>query len=141
MTETMLEMGRRVLGEQPFSVLLGVELTLFEPGKAELRVPIGRNLMQQRGFVSGGVLSYLADNAITYAAGGVLGTDVLTVEFKINFIRPALGEALIARASTVSAGRTLAVARCDLYCMNEGRETLVAAAQGTITRVERGDPK
>ena len=141
MSESMLEMGRRVLGEQPFSVLLGVELTVFEPGKAELRVPIGRNLMQQRGFVSGGVLSYLADNAITYAAGGVLGTDVLTVEFKINFIRPAIGEAVIARASTVSAGRTLAVARCDVYCLGEGRETLVAAAQGTITRVERGDQK
>ena len=56
-------------------------------------------------------------------------------------VSPDCNEAVIARASTVSAGRTLAVARCDVYCLGEGRETLVAAAQGTITRVERGDQK
>ena len=138
MSESLLEMGRRVLAAQPFSALLGAELTLFEPGKAELRIRIGPTLKQQYGFVQGGVLSYLADNAITYAAGGVLGTELLTVEFKINYIRPAIDGVLIARAGTLSAGRTLAVARCDIHCLSEGRETLVAAAQGTITRLDRG---
>ena len=139
MSESLLELGRRILAAQPFSALLGAELMLFEPGRAELRVPVGPQLRQQNGFVHGGVLSYLADNALTYAAGGVLGTEVLTVEFKINYVRPVTGESLTARASLVSAGRTLAVVRCDIFELREGREALVAAAQGTVSRVERGD--
>ena len=69
----MLEYGKEVLARQPFSVLLGAELTKFEPGMAELSLVVEEKLKQQHGFVHGGVVSYLADNCLTYVGGSVLG--------------------------------------------------------------------
>ena len=131
----MLEWGRKVLASQPFSVLLGAELVAFSPGSAELRIPIKSELKQQHGFVHGGVISYAADNALTYAGGSALGPGVVTSEFKINYVRPALGELLIARATVVQSGKNQAVCRCDVFVSAQGAETLCAAAQGTITRL------
>ena len=129
----LLQLGRRVLAEQPFSVLLGTELTAFEPGRAELRLPVRDDLKQQHGFVHGGAVSYLADNALTYAGGSVApGHGVVTSEFKINYLRPAVGDALVARASVVHAGKNQAVCRCDIFAVSGDQEKLCATAQGTI---------
>ena len=133
--DDMLEWGRRVLASQPFSVLLGAELVAFAPGIAELKVPVKPELKQQHGFVHGGVVSYAADNALTYAGGSALGQGVVTSEFKINYMRPALGEFLIARATVVHSGKSQAVCRCDVFVSNQGAETLCATAQGTIARL------
>jgi uncharacterized protein (TIGR00369 family) len=134
MTIDLLEHGRQVLAAQGFSVMLGAELQAFEPGRAELSLPIAAKLLQQNGFVHGGVLSYLADNALTYAGGSVLGTDVLTAEYKINYLRPAKGERLRAVASVVGSGRTQAVCCCDVFVEAGGQWKLCAAAQGTIRK-------
>jgi uncharacterized protein (TIGR00369 family) len=131
--DPFLEMGRKVLAQQPFSVLLGAELTAFSRGKAELRVPVRDELRQQNGFLHGGVVSYAADNALTYAGGGAMQGPVVTSEFKINYVRPAIGEWLIARAECVYAGKSQAVCRCDLFVVKNGEEKLCATAQGTIT--------
>ena len=128
----LLEQGRRVLHAQAFSRLVGAELTVFEAGRAEIRIPVRDELKQQNGFVHGGVLAYLADNSLTYAGGSVLGSSVVTSEFKINYAKPAIGEVLIARASVVNAGKRQAVCRCDIFVVAGGRENLCAAAQGTI---------
>ncbi len=130
-----LEIGRQILASQPFSVWLDAELTGFGEGHAELSVPITDRLKQQNGFVHGGVISYAADNALTFAGGSVLGTSVLTLEFKINYLRPAVGEKLIARAKAVYAGRNQATCRCDVFVSDGGEEKLVAIAQGTIMKV------
>jgi uncharacterized protein (TIGR00369 family) len=133
--DDLLEWGRKVLASQPFSVLLGAELTGFAPGSAELRIPIRDGLKQQHGFVHGGVISYAADNALTYAGGSTLGRGVVTSEFKINYVRPALGEVLIARATVVHSGKSQAVSRCDVFVSAPRAETLCATAQGTLTRL------
>lgn len=133
--ENVLEWGRTVLASQPFSVLLGAELVAFSPGIAELRIPIKPELKQQHGFVHGGVISYAADNALTYAGGSALGHGVVTSEFKINYVRPALGDVLIARATVVHSGKNQAVCRCDVFVSSQGTETMCATAQGTITRL------
>ena len=130
--EVFLAMGRDVLASQPFSRLIGAELTALSPGQCELHVPITDQIRQQHGFVHGGVVSYAADNALTYAGGTSMGVPVVTSEFKINYVRPAVGERLIARAHAVHSGRKQAVCRCDVFCLADGRETLVAVAQGTI---------
>ena len=88
--------GQDIIQSQPFSQLLGARLMTLEKGKAELRLPITDELMQQHGFVHGGVISYLADNCLTFAGGSVLG-DSVTCEYKINYVRPGIGETLIAR--------------------------------------------
>lgn len=133
--DDMLAWGRRVLASQPFSVLLGAELLRFSEGAAELKIPIKAELKQQHGFVHGGVISYAADNALTYAGGSALGPGVVTSEFKINYVRPAMGDFLVARASVVHSGRSQAVCRCEVYVSQNGAESLCATAQGTIARL------
>jgi uncharacterized protein (TIGR00369 family) len=131
----MLDTGREVLAEQPFSRLLGAELARFEPGSAELRLPVRLELRQQFGLTHGGVLSYLVDNTLTFAAGSVLGPAVLTAEYKVSYVQPAVGDTLIARASVVHQGRRQAVCRCDVFDVTEGQEALCATALGTIRAV------
>ena len=133
----MLDLGRKILASQPFSVLLGAELTNLHEGAAEINVPITRQLRQQHGFVHGGVVSYIADNALTFAGGTVLGPAVVTSEFKINYLRPARGDSLVARASVIHHGKRQAVCRCDVFGLEGDDEVLCATAQGTITRLAR----
>ena len=132
----LLAFGRDVLSKQAFSMLIGAQLDVFEPGRAELSVPLSARLLQQDGFVHGGVLAYLADNCLTYAGGSVLGK-VLTSEFKINYIRPANNaDRLVAVATVVGSGKTQAVCRCDVFLERGGERKLCAAAQGTIRKAE-----
>ena len=133
--DDMLTLGRQVLALQPFSVLLGAELTGFSEGSVELKVPIRDDLKQQHGFLHGGVISYAADNALTYAGGSVLGPDVITSEFKINYMRPVTGNFIVARATVIHAGKNQAVCRCDVYAVTGTTENLCATAQGTITKI------
>ncbi|MCG7199861.1 PaaI family thioesterase [Marinobacter pelagius] len=133
----LLEFGRRILENQPFSALLGTELEVFEPGTAVLSLAIRPELKQQHGFVHGGVVSYLADNALTYAGGSVLG-DSVTSEYKINYLRPAIGDKLVAKATVLSSGRNQAVCQCTVIATGEAGERTVALAQGTINKI---DPK
>ena len=131
----MLDQGRRILASQPFSELLGSELLHLAEGHAELRIPIRVELNQQHGFVHGGVISYAADNALTFAGGSALGTGVVTSEFKINYVRPAHGDSLFARARVIHCGRTQAVCRCEVFSSQQGAERLCATALGTIARL------
>ena len=133
--EVSLARGRQALAAQPFSVLLGTELTALDGDGAVLELPIDERHKQQFGFAHGGVVSYLADNALTYAGGIALGPAIVTVEMKINYLKPAIGERLVARASVLSSGRNFAVTRCEVYAVRDGHETLCAAAQGTIARL------
>lgn len=132
--EAFLAMGRQVLGSQPFSRLLGAELSELTPGRCTLEVALTPDLAQQHGFAHGGVLAYLADNALTYAGGTAMAVPVLTSEFKINYVRPAVGERLVARAEAVAVGRSQAVCRCDVFARHGDTEKLCAVAQGTIVR-------
>ena len=137
--EQFLAMGRQVLASQPFSVLIDAELLALSPGQCELAVPIAEKVRQQHGFVHGGVLSYAADNALTFAGGTALRVPVVTSEFKINYLRPAIGERLIARASAVHTGKSQAVCRCDVFLVKDGVEKLCAVAQGTIAALPAKD--
>lgn len=135
MQADLLAYGREVLARQPFSRALGAQLDSFEAGRAELSLPMAPQLLQQDGFVHGGVLAYLADNALTYAGGSVLGK-VLTSEFKINYLRPArVADRLVAVATVLGSGSTQAVCRCDVFMELGGERKLCAAAQGTIRKV------
>ncbi len=130
----LLEIGQGILRSQPFSNLLGAELISFAEGSAELSLAINDSLKQQHDFVHGGVVSYLADNCLTFAGGSVLG-DCVTSEYKINYVRPAIGHTLIARAAVISSGKRQAVCECKVYAVSEKGEIIVAAAQGTISKM------
>ncbi|MFH8612089.1 PaaI family thioesterase [Streptomyces sp. NPDC018029] len=137
-------MAQKVLDAQPFSRLVRARVTRFGEGAATLEIGIREELHQQNGFVHGGVLAYAADNSITFAAGTTLGPAVLTSGFSIQYVRPATGAKLVARAVVVHSGRRQAVVRCELFTVGdkggeagegsegEGGETLCAIAQGTV---------
>jgi uncharacterized protein (TIGR00369 family) len=130
--EEWLAMGQQVLRAQPFSALIGAQLTALTRGRCELRLPLTQQHLQQHGYAHGGVVSYLADNALTFAGGTALANNAVTLEFKINYVRPAIGEMLIARAYAESTGKTQSVCRCDVFTLGGGEEKLCAMAQGTI---------
>lgn len=100
--EAFLEHGREVLANQPFSVLLGAELTALSAGRCELSLALTPQLRQQHGFAHG-VVSYMADNTLTYAG-----------------------------AQALHHGRTQAVCCREVYAVQGGEEKLCAVAQGTI---------
>lgn len=103
-----------------------------------IELQIRADLKQQHGFVHGGVLSYLADNCLTFAGGSVLG-DSVTSEFKINYVRPAIGEMLVATAWVEHRGKNQAVCKCEVTVHNGKAAKLAAIAQGTITRIKQPD--
>jgi uncharacterized protein (TIGR00369 family) len=134
--DQMLDVGRAILAEQPFNDVIGTELVGFAPGAAELRLSVRPEHRQQFGLTHGGVVSYLADNTLTFAGGSVLGPTVLTAEYKLSFVRPAIGDDLVARASVVHAGRRQAICRCDVFDVTDGQESLCATALGTVRAVQ-----
>ncbi|WP_020665101.1 PaaI family thioesterase [Amycolatopsis benzoatilytica] len=120
------------LAAQPFSVLLGARVAEFGDRRAVLELAVRDDLRQQNGYLHGGVLAYAADNALTFAAGTVLGPQILTSGFAIDYLVPADGVLLRAEATVVQAGRSRAACRCDLYTVDrDGVATLCAAAQGS----------
>ncbi|WP_433163624.1 PaaI family thioesterase [Kribbella sp. CA-247076] len=132
------DVAEKVLAEQPFSVLLGARLTAFGDGGATLELDIRPELLQQNGFLHGGVLGYAADNAITFAAGTALGPEVLTGGFTISYLRPARGVRLRAEAKVAHAGSRQATCTCELSTVDEaGSARVCAIAQGTVLAVRR----
>jgi len=134
MADELLALGQQILAAQPFSVLLGAELVSFTQGQVAMALPLKPEFGQQFGFAHGGVISFMADNALTFAGGSALGPDVLTAEYKINYVKPGRGERLIARSSVVTASSRQAICRCDIFAVREGVEYLCATALGTIAK-------
>lgn len=129
------EFAQEVIESQPFSRLLGARLIRCGPGYAELGVDISDELKQHHGFAHGGVISYLADNSITFAGGLALESDALTSEFKVNYLRPAAAPQLVAKASAKSVSRRQAVCVSEIYAVTGEEEKLCAIAQGTVVMV------
>jgi uncharacterized protein (TIGR00369 family) len=139
--QVLLGLGREILASQPFSVLVGAELEWVKPGHCVLALPVTERLLQQHRFVHGGVIAYLADNALTWAGATAMRVPVITSEFKINYLRPAQGVRLVARADAVHVGRQQCVCRCDVLVVgDDGAEKLCAVAQGTIAKMGEAPP-
>jgi uncharacterized protein (TIGR00369 family) len=133
--EAVLARGRDILAAQPISAFLGVELRALTTERAEMHLPLRPEMFQHHGFAHGGVVSFMADSALTFAGGAAMRAPVVTAEFKINYVRPAVGERLIARAKAVHAGKAQAVCACEVFVVRGGEEKLCALAQGTIARL------
>ncbi|GAB2827273.1 PaaI family thioesterase [Actinocorallia aurea] len=122
-----------VLAAQPFSKLIGTRIVAFGDGEAVLELDIRDDHRQQNGLVHGGLLSYLADNALTFAAGAEVGGNVLTSGFTIDYLRPAVTGTLRAEGRVVRAGRTRIVTRCEIFTLPpDSTPALCAVAQGDI---------
>jgi uncharacterized protein (TIGR00369 family) len=132
---------RSSFAKQQFMATIGAEVAEVSAGSVTLKMKVRDSLLQQHGFVHAGALSSLADSACGYAALSLMPADaaVLSVEFKVNMLSPAKGDAIIARADVIRPGKTIMVCRADVFSVNGSDEKLVAAMQGTMMVVrERG---
>lgn len=115
----------------PFATLVGARLEDFQTGRVALSIPLRKDLTQHHGFAHGAVVSFMADSAMSWSAASVVG-DVVTAEYKINLLAPAVGDRLVARGEVVKASARQAVARADVFAVKDGREKLIATALATI---------
>ena len=133
----------RVLTEQPFSMLVGAKVGHVERGRAELIVENRPDLTQNNGYIHGGVIGYLADNASGCAASTMLpagAVSLVTSEYKLNLLRPATGVRAIPRGVVVKAGRRQCVVETRVSCVSEtGEEKLVAICLATLAYIYPGD--
>jgi uncharacterized protein (TIGR00369 family) len=113
---------------------LGAEITTVGAGTVEIRLPFSAQLTQQNGYVHAGAITSVLDSACGYAALSVAaeGHDVLTVEFKVNLMAPAVGEVFAARAQVKRAGRTLTVCAADAFAISGGKEKVIATMLATV---------
>lgn len=114
--------------------LIGASLSLVEPGLVEITLPYREDLTQQNGYLHAGIVTTIAVSACGYAAFTLMpaGSGVLSVEFKVNLLRPAQGETFLARAEVIKAGKTLTVVRADVFALTGPNRTFVASMQGTM---------
>ncbi len=126
-----------IFSAQGFSQLLGAELIAVGADSAEIRIRNRAELQQQHGYLHGGVISYLADNALTFAGGLALGGDALTAGYTINYTRPASGDTIVARAKAMATTQRQAICQCSIYVLDHDAEHLVAVAQGAIIAAGR----
>src|SRR5215213_5390147 len=121
--------------KQTIMGLIGAELTRVDPGIIEITLPYRADLAQQHGYLHAGIVTTIADSACGYAAYSLMppNSEVLSVEFKVNLLRPAKGDTFSAVAEVVKTGKTLTVVRADVFGLErEGQRDLVATMLGTM---------
>ena len=126
---------RDSLQRQSFMRLLGAHAPVVEPGHVVIEVPFRDDLCQQNGYLHAGVITSLADSACGYAALTLMppGSDVLSVEFKVNLLSPGRGEVFRADARVVRSGRTLTVCQAEVTAAAAGQpDVSVALMQATM---------
>lgn len=122
-------------GRQLIMELIGARLMVLEPGIVEIAVPYRSDLTQQHGYLHAGIVTTIADSAAGYAAYSLMpaGAEVLSVEFKVNLLRPAQGRSFLAHAEVIKPGRTLTVARADVFGISDSDEQeLIATMLATL---------
>ena len=137
MTQDVSTRIRSSFAKQQIMQTIGAQLDEVASGRVSIRLPFRDDLTQQHGFLHAGVIAAVADSACGYAALTTMPAEaaVLSIEFKVNMLAPAKGEAIVARAEVIRAGRTIIVCRADVYATNSGQEKLIAAMQGTMMAV------
>jgi uncharacterized protein (TIGR00369 family) len=126
---------RTSFAKQSIMELIGAKIGRVEPGLVEIVLPYRKDLAQQHGYLHAGIVTTIADSACGYAAFSLMppGSNVLSVEFKINMLRPAKGDSFLARGEVVKSGRTLTVVRADVFgLLGNNEQQLVATMQGTM---------
>src|SRR3989441_12196741 len=119
--------------KQGFMRLLHARISRLEKGSVEISASTRPELSQKDGFVHAGFMATLADNAAGYATLSLLppGSRVLAVEFKLSFIRPAVGQAIRARGKVRKLGKTISL--CEIEVETRRHRKWVSCAWGSET--------
>ena len=123
--------------KQQFMSTLGARLVAIRPGEAVIELPFSSHLTQQHGFLHAGAITSIVDSACGYAALSVMpeGAAVLTVEFKINLMKPAAGSMFRATGKVLKSGKSLTVCSGIVEANNENQWSTIAVMQATMMAV------
>jgi uncharacterized protein (TIGR00369 family) len=129
----------QIFQDAEFVRSLGVELVSFGKGWCETKVNVSPVLQQQHGFIHAGVLMTIADHTCGGAAASTVPADkdVITVENKISFLRPASGSVLFCRAEVLRAGQSLIFVEAEVTAERKDGRALVAKASSTLAVIPR----
>ncbi|PIT81309.1 PaaI family thioesterase [Limnohabitans sp. 15K] len=119
---------------------LGVRLLSATEGQVELALPYSDKATQQQGGFHGGAIGALADIAGGYAALTVApeGMEVVTVEYKINFLNSFQGGEIRATGQVVKAGRRVIVTSAEVVHIDaHGKTSPCAVMQQTLMPVPK----
>lgn len=132
------ERVRASFAKQGLMETLGASVADVAPGHVSIVLLPSQMVSQQHGFVHAGAVASIADSAAGYAALTLMPPEagVLTAEFKINLLAPAVGDRIIAKGKVIKSGRTLTLAQTDVFAEREGQERLVAVLMATLMTVE-----
>ena len=124
--------------KQGLMATLGAELLSAQEGEVQISLPFSFHLSQQQGFVHAGAITSIVDSACGYAAltKSPPGHEVVTAEFKLNLLRPAIGERFVAIGKVVNAGKMLTVCTGEVLAYKDGATKVVALMQATIVNVK-----
>jgi uncharacterized protein (TIGR00369 family) len=125
---------RDSFARQAVMTTIGAELVSVAPGAVQISLPYRSDLTQQNGYLHAGIVTTIADSACGYAAYTLMppNSAVLSVEFKVNLLRPAKGEEFLVIAEVLKPGRTLTVVRADVFANPKSERVLVATMLGTM---------
>ena len=122
---------------QGFPSYCGFEVLQVDEGFFEARFIVHPEHKQQDGYVHAGVLATLADHTAGYSAYTIVPEDIriLTIEFKINYFKPVIGNEVLCKSKVISPGKSIIVAESELYDIISEKERLVSKAVVTLAAV------
>jgi uncharacterized protein (TIGR00369 family) len=122
---------------QGFPAYCGYEVDLIAEGEFHTSLKIRPNHKQQDGFVHAGVIATMADHTAGYAAFTTVTADfrILTIEFKINYFRPAADETIVCRSKVINRGKKIIVSESEVFSVSGAHEKLVSKAMVTLMAV------
>ena len=123
-----------------FPAHCGFEVVRVDRGVFETRLAVREEHRQQDGFVHAGVMATMADHTAGYAAFTLVSEAerILTIEFKINYFKPAVWDTLACRSQVVHEGKTILVSQSDVFSVSDGgEEKQVARATVTLMAVAK----
>ena len=133
----ILDRIRENFDSQRVMSLIGATIDRVDAGEVVIRLPFREDLTQQDGFLHAGVVTTIADSACGYAAMTLvpLDTRVLSVEFKVNLLSPAVGEEFVATGRVERSGRSISVCRGEVVALREGESKVVSLMQATMMSI------
>ena len=139
----MDEMQARVrtnFDSQGLMKTLGARLAQVLDGEVGIAMPFSAALSQQHGYAHAGSITSIVDSACGYAALTKTppGSEIVTAEFKLNLLRPALGQRFVATGKVVNAGRNLIVCTGEVHAFRGEDAKLIALMQATMSVVHPG---
>ncbi|MBX3420565.1 MAG: PaaI family thioesterase [Pirellulaceae bacterium] len=125
---------RASFARQQMMKSLGAQLLRVEPGQVTIELPFDARWSQQHGFTHAGAITSVVDSACGYAALTLMppGYDVLTIEYKVNFLNPAQGQTFVAVGQVVKSGRTVTVCQGQVYATKGDRHSDIAVMQASM---------